>query len=218
MQTRSIRRPRSRTAGWWPAGLVLMVVGAAAQEPDWQPMTAAGVYRAAAAVDSVFLDRLGPETTVSGGDWGAYLMARLGIHPLPADFGLAVRVDTAGILLGGRIGDIPPEARGVLNPLFALMGPDTHVHGEILLHRPGPRVVRFHLERVLVDGMPLPELLVATVMAEVGRQYRELTATGRDLHVEVPADAVVELVEGGVRLAAPPCAADPEGCPRPPSR
>jgi hypothetical protein len=57
---------------------------------------------------------------------------------------------------------------------------------------------------VRVNGVPIPEPLLYSAMLDVGRQYPALSRTGRDLFVQVPAEAVVALTERGVRLAAPP--------------
>jgi hypothetical protein len=55
-----------------------------------------------------------------------------------------------------------------------------------------------------VNGIPLPEVLVQSVLFDVGRQYPALTKSGRDLFVEIPRDASVELTVGRVHLVGPP--------------
>ncbi len=169
------------------------------QNTYWSPLSTAGVFRATAAVDSVFLDRIADEATVDGGDWAAYLMARLGVYPIP-DMGFGVAVDSSRLLLAGRVGDLPPEARAILAPLFLLTGPDARVAAEIHLLAPAPRLVRFHLRAVTLNGVTVPDILVQTVMMQVGRYYPVLTASGRDLYVEIPEGGRVLLVPGGVRL------------------
>ncbi|HET7038363.1 MAG TPA: hypothetical protein VFH97_00665, partial [Gemmatimonadales bacterium] len=50
--------------------------------PPADSVTAQGVFRASAMVDSVFIDKLADSGFVAVGDWAAYLMARLGIVPI----------------------------------------------------------------------------------------------------------------------------------------
>lgn len=163
-----------------------------------------GVVRAAAMVDSVFVDRQLAQGYVDAGDFASYLMARLNIRPIPAGMGLRVDVDTASIVLRGRIGDLPPEAAVALGPLFAMLAPETEYAGEIALTTVAREVVRFSLARVTVAGIEIPEPLVAAAMLDVGKRYPALSRTGRSLFVEIPADALVELVPGRVRLVGPP--------------
>src|SRR5512147_1592600 len=95
--------------------LCLAATGPATAQTDSaaapRPIESAGVFRASALVDSVFVDRQLPRATVDGGDFTAYLMARLGVRDLPAQLGFTVTVDTSFIRIGGRIGDLPGEAR-----------------------------------------------------------------------------------------------------------
>lgn len=177
---------------------------AAAQSSDWDSITQAGVVRAAAVVDSVFVDRQALRGFVGAGDWAAYLMARLGVNPVPRDLKIRVVGDTSRVRLSSRLGDLPYEARRALGPLLGILPPDAEIAGDITLVPAARNVVRFHLATVRLNGVPIPELLLQTAMFDVGRQYPALTRTGRDLLVEIPPDAVVALALGGVRLAAPP--------------
>jgi len=171
--------------------------------PEWQPITREGVPRASAVVDSVYVDRTSPADTVPGGDFTAYLMARLGITQLPPDFGFRVAVDTVLLRLGGRVGDIPPEARTALGPLTAWLGDDTWLEAHVVLLGAGPAGVRFHLREATIQGVPVPEPLLASVMRDVGVRYPALTRTGRDLLVAIPSGAAMQLVPGGVALLGP---------------
>lgn len=178
----------------------------AAQSGDGDPLSNAGVVRASAAVDSVFIDRIVRESWVGGGDFASYLMARLGIRPIPHDLRLRVSVDTLQILLHGRIEDLPWEARRALGPLFSFFGPDTPVAAHVDLVSAGPRAVRFRLAAVSINGLTVPDRLLQAVMSQVGEQYPALTHTGRDLFVEIPPTAQVLLDPGGVRLVGPDAA------------
>lgn len=170
---------------------------------DWAAITAPGVLRAAAQVDSVYLDRQLPEVVIAGGDFAAYLMARLGLRVIPPDFGFRVAVDTSLLRIGGRISDLPAEARQALSQLVLLLPAETRLEAQVELLPAGPEAVRFHLRGASVDGVAIPEMLLAPLMGGVGRQYPALTTTGRDLYVQIPSGASVKLASGAVRLTGP---------------
>ncbi|HXE57251.1 MAG TPA: hypothetical protein VNK43_04565 [Gemmatimonadales bacterium] len=167
-------------------------------------LTTAGAMRASALVDSVYIDRRLPGAVVPGGDFVSYLMARLGVFPIPGDLRILATVDSQRILLHGRIRDIPAAARAELGTLIGMFGEDTPVEAEVVLLRPGPEVVRFQLRSVSLNRMPVPEFMLLSFLKEVGRKYPALTASGRDLYVQVPPNAGMRLVPGGVRLTSPP--------------
>ncbi len=175
----------------------------AAEAEVWAPITATGVARAAAQVDSVYVDRQLPQVVVSGGDFAAYLMARLGLREIPPDFGFRVATDTALIRIGGRISDLPAEARQALSQLVLMLPATTRLEAQVVLATAGPEAVRFHLQGATVDGIGIPEMLLSPLMASVGRQYPALTASGRDLHVQIPAGGSVKLISGAVLLTGP---------------
>lgn len=184
--------------------ITLLLPGLAqAQGPTWDRITPEGVFRASAVVDSVYIDRARAEALVGGGDFTAYLMARLGIWRLPSDFGYRVAVDTTLIRIGGRVMDLPGEARTALNPLVTWLAPETWLEAHVELLPAGPEAVRFHLKSATIQGVPVPETLLATVMAGVGQDYPALTRTGRDLLVQIPLGAAMNLAEGGVALRGP---------------
>jgi len=171
--------------------------------PPGSPITNEGVVRASGAVDSVFVERSLRAALVDGGDFSAYLMARLGVRPIPLSLGFRVMVDTEHIHLRGRIRDLPPQAAAVLGPMVTALDPETAVQAEITLSTAGPRAVRFRLLSVEIGGLMLPEMLLQPVLAEVGRQYPALTASGRDLLVEIPPGGRITLEAGGISLTGP---------------
>lgn len=177
-----------------------------AQEPDssWKIIRSEGVLRASAQVDSVFVDRQLPSAMVDGGDFAAYLMARLGATQLPPDFNYRVAIDSTQIRIGGRLSELPPEARRSLSQLMVLFPPDSRLEARITLQVAGKVAVRFHLDAVSIRGLPVPETILQPVMTSIGKQYPALTATGRDLYVQVPEGATMQLVDGAVRLVGPP--------------
>jgi hypothetical protein len=204
---RRITLPAPRRGAAWLAllalgGSVAPAAGQQASPPD--SVRQEGVLRASATVDSVFVDRRMDEGYVGAGDWASYLMARLGIYPIPRDVKIEVTSDTTRIALRTRVGDLPGEARLALGPLLGMFPPETEVSGDISLGKVAREVVHFRLETVRVNGVPLPEMLVQSVLFDVGRQYPALTKSGRDLFVEVPRDATVELVPGRIHLIGPP--------------
>jgi hypothetical protein len=178
-------------------------IGQTDSAPGPQRIAPEGVYRASALVDSVFIDRLLPHATVGGGDFAAYLMSRLGARNLPPDFAFTVEIDSALIHIAGRIADLPPDARQALSQLVLLLPADTRLEAQIELAPAGREAVRFHLRTITVQGVPIPEAFLAPLMADIGRQYPVLTATGRELYVQIPAGATVMLIPGAVTLNGP---------------
>jgi hypothetical protein len=154
-------------------------------------------------VDSVFVERSLRGAVVDGGDFSAYLMARLGVRPIPPSLGFRVTVDTEHILLHGRIRDLPPQAAAALGPMVTALDPETMVQAEIGLSSAGPRAVRFRLVSVEIGGFTMPEMLLQPALAEVGRQYPALTASGRDLLVEIPPGGRITLMPVGIALTGP---------------
>jgi len=167
----------------------------------------AGVDRAAALVDSVYVDRLNPAAFVEGGDFASYLVARLGVRPVPDDLAINVAVDTGAVTLSGRVQDLPAAVREQLGPALMFLDPSSVIAADVSLLRARIGVVRFHLRSLLVNGDPLPEALLAPLMAQVGSSYPALTSTGRDLLVAIPEDGTMQLAQGGVRVAVKKTAA-----------
>jgi hypothetical protein len=192
--------------------VTLLGAGASAQAPTPTPIDSirpSGILRASAVVDSVFVDRTVPQGFVFAGDWGAYLMVRLGAVPIPEDLKIAVLADTSRMVLRTRVGDLPLEARTALGPLLGMVPPETVVEGDIVLWTMGPQVARFRLDAARISGIPVPERFLQEVMASVGRQYPALTHTGRDLLIQIPEGAEIRLARGGVQLIGPPPTALP---------
>ena len=169
----------------------------------------AGVARAQAVVDSVFLDRRATEGSIEGGDWASYLMARLGVEPIPENTEIQIVVDSQGIVLSGRIQDLPAEARAMIGPLSALVDSGTVIAADIAMLPAAQGLSHFRLEGVTVGGFPVPEVILRSMLLDVGEHYPALTKTGRDLYVEIPVDGKVTLIPGAVRLTAPPRPAKP---------
>jgi hypothetical protein len=179
-------------------------VRAASGQASGDLVTQEGVMRASAVVNAVFVDRLRAEGMVGPDDWASYLMARLGIVPIPSDLRVHVTSDSSRVQISSRIDELPPEARVALGTLVRIAPPGTVLSGDITVRRANPEVLLFHLETIRVNGVPLPEGLVAAVMVNVGRQYPALGKSGRSLLVQVPADAWVRFLPDSIRLIGPP--------------
>ena len=164
-------------------------------------ITPAGVVRAQAVVDSVFLDRKTSKSAIEGGDWASYLMVRLGVTPLPDSVGIVVAVDSQLITFSGRIQDLPPDARAMLGPLSALVDPATMLSAEIEQLPAGKGLAHFRLRKVSVGVFPVPELMLRSMMMDIGDRYPALTETGRDLFVQIPPDGRVTLSTGAVLIS-----------------
>lgn len=197
-------------AGAFLLGSVLPAViqGQATDPPGkpavtWQTISGDGVVRASAVVDSVFVDRTVARTAVAGGDFAAYLMARLGVRRFPPDFNFRVNVDSSLIRIGGRVMDLPTEARNALGAVVMFLSPETRLEAQVEMIPEGPRAIHFHLRSTTVDGVPIPGGLLDAGMAEVGRQYPALTSSGRDLFVEIPSAATVTFATDSVVLRGP---------------
>jgi hypothetical protein len=174
-------------------------------EPPAPPpgrITPAGVARAQAVVDSVFLDRKATEGSIEGGDWAAYLMIRLGVTPLPDSVGVQVTVDSQRIVFSGRIQDLPAEARAMLGPLAALLDSSTVLTADVVLLPASQGLAHFQLRGVTVGMFPVPEVMLRSMLLNIGERYPALTESGRDLFVQIPEDGRVALIPGAVRLRA----------------
>ena len=205
----------------WLAVLTALLAGSgvlAAQAPDSVRgrLSNDGVLRATAQVDSVFVDRRKSAAEIDGGDWASYLLARLGAGKIPEGLGIEIRVDTARIEVHGRLQDLPPETRTLLGPVASMVDSSTVIAADVVMGRTGPEVVRFWLRGLRVNGFPFPEFLLGSMMASIGRQYPALTASGRDLYVQVPADGRLTLGDGSVRLGIEPTGRTNPGQPQPP--
>lgn len=171
--------------------------------PPTKLLSSAGVLRASATVDSVFVDKRSKEGSIGGGDFASYLIARLGVRPFPDSLRLEVTVDTSRIRIDGRIMDLPPDARALMGPLLAIVDPSTPLEAEVTPAPAGPGLARFRLRAVHLNGVAIPEFVLQNVLLEVGRRYPVLTASGRDLLIQIPVEGSLKLGSGLVRVLMP---------------
>jgi len=204
------RRTDERVAQATPRGVILAMVllltayASPLSAQVWQAISMAGIQRVSGKVDSVFIDRKVTEFTVGGGDWVSYLAARLGAVPIPDPSGIKVAVDTARILVTGKMSDLPPETTALFGPVMMLVDPNTPLEAEVVMAPTGPGAVRFVLTTIRVGGMAIPESLLSRFLAQVGARYPALGKSGRELLVGVPVDGHVGLVQDGVRIWVAP--------------
>ena len=185
------------------AALLGAVGTTAAAQGNGGHLSREGVVRATATVDSVFVARTLKAGQVEGGDWASYLLARLGADQIPDSLAILVAIDSAHIEVHGRLQDLPLEARQLLGPLATMVDSSTVILADVALQRTGPELIRFFLRGLRVNGFPFPEFLLGPMMAQVGRQYPALTASGRDLYVQIPRDGQVRLGDGVVLISVP---------------
>ena len=151
-------------------------------------------------VDSVFLDRQVLQGQIEAGDWASYLMARLGVEPIPENTEIMVVADTNHVEFSGRLQDLPQEARNMLGPLAALIDTSTVITAEIVQIPEGRGLAHFRLRAVRIGSFPVPETVLRYMLMDVGERYPQLTKTGRDLYIQIPPDGRIELVSGAVRI------------------
>ncbi len=183
--------------------LPLLPIGAQAGTLPPSRISNEGVFRADSAVDAVFLSRTRLVDTVDIGDFTAHLLARLGVPPFADSLQFEVTADSLRARVSGRLVDFPPEARIDLNPIFFFVDSLTPFTAEVSLVDRSHGVMRFRLERVLVGGFPVPELLLLPALREYDRRYPVLANGGRDLLVAMPPEATVKLVRNGIELRMP---------------
>ncbi|MFZ5623469.1 MAG: hypothetical protein ACOY71_03435 [Gemmatimonadota bacterium] len=178
----------------------LAAAQSAAAPADGEALSNLGVRRAGAVVDSVYVDRLSPVGRIAGGDWVSYLMARLGARSIRDDLTVRVLVDSTRIRILAQFRDLPRETRADLGPLLAMMDSTSTIAADVVLLPAVTGVVKFQLRSASLNDIPVPDVILQSVMAEVGRRYPVLTGNGRELLVQIPPDGRMALVPGGIRL------------------
>jgi hypothetical protein len=172
---------------------------AAVRGPD--RLSSAGVLRASARVDSVYVARINRQAFVDAGDFASYLIARLGVRPFPDNLAINVGVDTGAVTLSSQVQQLPPAVKASLGPALMFLDPSSVIAADVALFKNQPGVMRFHLRSLLVNGVAMPEALLSPLMSQVGARYPALTQTGRDILISIPQDGTMRLENGGVRVA-----------------
>lgn len=188
--------------------LFLQVQATPAVDTAGTLLTNAGVLRAAGKVDSVFVTRRLDSARVNAADWASYLMARLGVKPIP-ESGLRIVIDARALRLKGKLSDLPAEAQASLATFLAMLDPATPIEASVTMDYPQPDAIRFHLDSAWIADLNVPEPILGPGLKLVGDKYPVLMNGGRDLFVAIPANAKVRLTPGGVDLIGPPAAPPP---------
>ena len=164
----------------------------------------AGVLRAEAATDSVFINRSRLVDTVDIGDFASFLLARIGAPPFDDSLAFKVTADSQRIHISGRLMDFPADSRAEIGPIFRFLDSTSVWVAQISMPQAENGIIIFRFEGLRVSGLPIPDLLVAAALDEYRQRYpRMLAANGREFHVEIPREARVRLVHNGIVLRMP---------------
>lgn len=204
MVVKVVARGWRRVPGLVVALLLSTAIPASSQALPGARLTNAGVVRATAQVDSVFIRRVVPTITLDVGDFAAYLLARVGAPPFADSTGFRVTADSSLVRIAGRLRDFPPEKQRELGPFLLLLDSTALFVAELSMPQRDSGVIRLRLERILVNGMPIPEVLLAPAIAAYGVNYDELSGGGREFLVAMPPRGTARLHEGQLRLALLP--------------
>ncbi len=174
-----------------------------AQQLDGARLTNAGVVRATAQVDSVFIRRVAAAVTIDVGDFAAYLLARVGAPPFPDSTGFRVTADSHLVRISGRLRDFPPEQVKELGPFLLLLDSTSLFVAELAMPQRDSGLIRLRLERILVNGLAIPEVLLAPAIAAYGINYEELSNGGREFLIAMPPRGEARLLGGQISLSLP---------------
>jgi hypothetical protein len=168
-------------------------------------ITNAGVVRATAATDSVFIARIRTRDTVDIGDFASLMLAKIGAPPFSDSLAFKVTADPQRVRVSGRLMDFPADSRAELRPIFSFLDSTSVFVAEISMPQAEDGIMVFRLERLTVRGFPIPDLLVLAALEQYRRQYpKMLAASGKEFHVEIPREARAALVTNGLVLVMPP--------------
>lgn len=167
-------------------------------------VTNAGVVRANAATDSVFVLRAKTRDSVDIGDFASYLLARIGAPPFPDSLAFRVTSDSARVKISGRLMDFPEDSRAELGPIFSFLDSTSVIVAEISMPQADNGIMVFRLERITVRGFPIPDLLTMAAMSKYRALYPTmLAAGGREFHAEIPREAHARLTTNAIVLTMP---------------
>lgn len=189
---------------WSWTALLIVAVAHPANGQDTLPgsrITNLGVVRATAATDSVFIARTHTADTVDIGDFTAFLLAQIGAPRFDDSLAFKVTSDTQRVRISGRIMDFPASSRAELGPIFAFLDSMTVFVAEVSMPQADSGIMVFRLERLLVHGFPIPDLLVFGALAQYRAQYpKMLAAGGKEFHAAMPHQARAALITNAIVL------------------
>jgi hypothetical protein len=188
--------------------VAILATPLAGQVPDTLPgsrLTNAGVVRAGAATDSVFVARTRNVDTVNIGDFAAFLVAKLGNTTLYDSLAFKVTSDSLRVRIAGRLMDFPPDSRAELGPIFSFLDSTSVFVAEISMPQADNGIMIFRLERITVRGLTIPDLLVLAALSSYRAKYPDkLAAGGKEFHAEIPRQARAWLIKNAIVLRMPP--------------
>jgi len=192
------------TLRWTWAVPLIVAMAAPARGQDSLPgsrITNAGVVRATAATDSVFIAHTHAADTVNIGDFTAFLLAQIGAPPFADSLGFKVTSDTQRVRIAGRIMDFPASSRAELGPIFAFLDSTTVFVAEVSMPQADSGILVFRLERLLVHGFAIPDLLVLAALEKYRSQYpKMLAAGGKEFHAAIPREGRATLIPNAIVL------------------
>lgn len=190
------------------AAIACLLFATAARAQDSLPgsrLTNAGVLRAGSATDSVFVARTRLVDTIDIGDFGAFLLAKIGGARLYDSLAFKVTADSQRVFVSGRLMDFPPDARAELGPIFSFLDSTSVFVAEISMPQAQDGIMIFRLERLSVRGLTIPDLLLMAALSSYKSRYPDkLAADGREFHVEIPRQAHASLIANAIVLRMPP--------------
>ncbi len=189
---------------WTWTLFLLVAAGRRASGQDTLPgyrITNPGVIRATAATDSVFVSRIRGADTVNIGDFAAFLLAQIGAPRFDDSLAFKVTSDSLRVRIAGRIMDFPASSRAELGPIFGFLDSNTVFVAEVSMPQADSGIMVFRLERLLVHGFPIPDLLVLGALEKYRSQYpKMLAAGGKEFHAGMPHDGRAALTTDAIVL------------------
>lgn len=189
---------------WIRVALLALVAVLPASAQDTLPgsrITNAGVVRATVATDSVFIARTRTADTVDIGDFAAFLLAQIGAPRFDDSLAFKVTSDTQRVRIAGRIMDFPASTRAELGPIFGFLDSTTVFVAEVSMPQADSGLLVFRLERLLVHGFPVPDILVLGALAKYRAQYpKMLAAGGKEFLAAIPREGRAALITNAIVL------------------
>ena len=191
----------------WTLAILVLAIAHALHGQDSLPgfrITNLGVVRATAATDSVFIARTRAVDTVNIGDFAAFLLAQIGAPRFDDSLAFKVTSDSQRVRIAGRIMDFPAASRAELGPIFGFLDSMTVFVAEVSMPQADSGIMVFRLERLLVRGFPIPDILVLGALEKYRAEYpRMLAAAGKEFHAAMPREAHAILIANAIVLQMP---------------
>ena len=99
--------------------------------------------------------------------------------------------------------DFPAETRAELGIIFSFIDSTAPLVAEISMPQRSHGLMRFRLERVVINGFGIPDFLLNPALGEYNRRYPVLSAGGREFLVAMPPEATASFTPAGIELRMP---------------